>query len=66
MGEMVAKEFGGGKTTVQIAEADQSKYPAPGYLNLSNEKISALGFRPAVSLREMYARMIEVMAEEKK
>lgn len=66
MGEMVAKEFGGGKTTVRIAESDQSKYPAPGFLNLSNEKIAALGFQPTVSLREMYARMIEVMEEEKK
>ena len=66
MGEMVAKEFGGGKIGVRIAESDTSKYPAPGFLNLSIEKISALGWKPTVSLREMYARMMQVMAEEKR
>lgn len=66
MGEMVAKEFGNGKIGVRVAESDASKYPPAGFLNLSIEKISALGWKPTVPLREMYARMMQVMEEEKR
>lgn len=64
MGEMVAEEFGDGKIRVRVVESDQSKYPIPGFLNLSIDKISALGWEPRVSLREMYARMMKAMNEE--
>lgn len=62
MGEMVAKEIGGGSITVRIAESDEStKYPAASFLNLSIDKISKLGWKPGTSLKEMYTRMMQTM-----
>lgn len=59
MGQLVAEQIGHGTMTVRIAESDENaKYPPASYLNLSIEKISALGWSPSGSLIEMYTRMI--------
>lgn len=62
MGEMVAKEFGGGEMKVTVAEnGDTAKYPAPSFLNLDITAIKELGWKPEGDLMLLYRRMAAEM-----
>ena len=62
MGKMVAEKIGYGKMSVRIQESSENKkYPPAGYLNLSVDKLSALGWKPTGTLADMYERMIHSM-----
>ena len=63
MAEMVAEQFGNGKTSVKICEDDPQKY---GYaptlkMNLSTQKLRALGWKAETNLVKAYASMIADM-----
>lgn len=60
MAQMVASEFSNGKSKVvfDIPTSNVYGYAPDTKLKLSNEKISKLGWKPYVSLVEMYRRML--------
>ena len=61
---MVAREFGEGKVEVQICEEDDLQkfgYAPTLKMNLSAEKLRALGWRPQTDLKAAYAAMIRDM-----
>jgi len=67
MAYMVAEKFGNGKTKVVIREEDISKF---GYaptlkMNLSAEKLKALGWSAEVGLAQSFERMIEYMKKNR-
>lgn len=65
MGVMVAHELANDEIRVVIQESDANKmYPAAGYLNLSVEKLKALGWQPEGTLKDIYSRMMADMTEK--
>lgn len=58
----IAEKFGG-KVDVKIVESKESKavYPSELFMDLSTDKIQALGWKATVSLQEMFHRMIATM-----
>lgn len=64
---MVCEKFGNGKIKVKIEESDISRF---GYaptlkMNLSSEKLRAIGWRPKKNLTDMFSETIEYMKEHK-
>ena len=61
MAEMVAKEFSGGCSRVVIDTKDAANcgYLPPFRMKLNVDRLMTLGWRPTMSLREMYQRLIE-------
>lgn len=60
MAQMVADEFSKGKSKIvfDIPEVNQYGYAPDTKMRLSAEKLRSLGWKPEVSLTEMYRRMI--------
>lgn len=64
MAEMVANEFGEGKVSVRIEECgdvEKLGYAKTLKMNLSTQKLRALGWKPSSPLKTIYAKMIEYM-----
>lgn len=60
MAELVAQTLGGGKISVHTgADSHCDLYCPAGCLNMSTEKLRALGWNPTIGLEEMYRRMVE-------
>lgn len=60
MAKMVAKEFSNGKSKVifEIPEGNQFGYAPDTKMRLSSKKLRELGWKPEISLVEMYRRML--------
>lgn len=61
MASLVAEKIAHGEILVKIEEADTSKlgYAPPLKMNLSTQKLTALGWEPVKDLPEMFSRMID-------
>ena len=60
MAQMVAEKFSNGKSKVvfEIPEGNQFGYAPDTKMHLNSQKLRKLGWRPEISLEEMYRRML--------
>ncbi len=65
MAAMVAENFSGGRSKVvfDIPEGNKFGYAPDVTMHLNSEKLQALGWEPAVDLKDMYARLIASFTE---
>ena len=65
MAAMVAENFSNGKSKVvfDIPEGNKFGYAPDVTMHLNSEKLQALGWEPAVDLKDMYARLIASFTE---
>ena len=64
MAEMVADLLGREEEVDVVVKPDSEslvKYPEKNMINMSTEKINALGWKPLINLPEMYLRMVQTM-----
>lgn len=65
MAKTVATEVAGGEIDVIIGEDDIcEKYPRPSYLKLDISQLASLGWKPSMTLSDMYRRMMTAMESE--
>lgn len=58
MGEMVARQIGGGEMEVRVQVDDDAPYPPEHHLPLDVSKLEALGWLPTHDLPHMYQKLV--------